>query len=159
MEIRQRVRGLKEFQSFLKTVPRGTVKVAVAAFGDWFVGKDDRGLRHYEPYKNVSRKRAYGQTFQSDKQRRWFFANGGPDMIGNNRTGKTKDAWRFRSTNGGYGGTFENDAPGAGWLWSDSGQANQLRKVGHRTISSKIASNMKGAIRHARAAIRALLGR
>ena len=31
-------------------------------------------MQEYPPEKRVTRKQAYGQTFFSDKQRRWFFA-------------------------------------------------------------------------------------
>ena len=38
--------------------------------GDYLVNV----LRSYPPQNYVTRKAAYGQTFFSDKQRRWFFA-------------------------------------------------------------------------------------
>ncbi len=156
MQVKFVVRGVEEVQAFIKKVPYGAVKIALNAIGEYFLGNDIHGLRHYEPYKYVSRKRAYGQTFQSDKQRRWFWANGGPDMIGNNRTGATASAWQMKETNSGYGITLENKSEGAKWIWSDK-QARQPAMVGHRTAREKIASNMAGAMRHARAAVSAYL--
>jgi hypothetical protein len=77
MQVKIVARGIKEFQDYLKrAVPRGAVKVALAALGEYLIGTPGKALRHYDPYKYVSRKRAYGQTFQSEKQRRWFWANG-----------------------------------------------------------------------------------
>lgn len=147
------IRGAEKLQAYLKKLPRGTIKTALDAISDYILGNDSHGLRHYEPYKYVTRKAAYGQTFQSDKQRRWFYANGGPDMIGDNRTGETAGAWTVVETNNGYGRTFSNPKPSAVWLYSDDGQANQLRMVGHRTLTSKIMSNLNGALRSAGAAI------
>jgi hypothetical protein len=156
MDLKIQIRGVEKLQEYLRSVPRGTVKVALQAFSEYFLGTDAHGLRHMEPYRYVSRKKAYGQTFKSDKQRRWFWANGGPDMIGNNRTGASASAWTSRETNGGYGVTFSNPSEGAHWIWSDQ-QAAQPRLVGHRTAMSKIASNMAGAMRHASAAVSAFL--
>jgi hypothetical protein len=152
-------RGIEEFNAFLKDLPKGTIKVGLAALADWMIGAPGRALRHMEPYKYVSRKRAYGQTFQSEKQRRWFWANGGPDMIGNNRTGATANAWTSKATNSGYGVTLENPSEGAKHIWGDDTQAAQPAAVGHRTAGEKIKSNTKAAIRHMLAAVRAFLGK
>jgi hypothetical protein len=152
-------RNIDKVQEYLKTVPRGSVKVALKALGEYFLGNDRHGLRHYEGYKYVSRKSAYGQTFQSDKQRRWFWANGGPDMIGNHRTDTTANAWTSKATNSGYGVTLENPSEGAKHIWGDDTQAAQPAAVGHRTAGAKVESNIAGAMRHARAAVRAFLGK
>jgi hypothetical protein len=158
--IKINARGIDKVQEYLKrTVPRGAVKVALEALGDWMVGAPGRALRHYDPYKYVSRKKAYGKSFFTEKQRKWFWANGGPDMIGNNRTGETANAWQAKSTRGGYGLTLENDSEGAKHIWGDDTQAAQPRAVGHRTAGEKVMTNIAGAIRHARAAVRAFLGK
>jgi hypothetical protein len=156
MQVRFRVRGIEEVQAFLKTVPYGAVKIGLKAVTEYFLGNDQHGLRHYEPYKYVTRKKAYGQTFQSEKQRRWFWANGGPDMIGNHRTGETASAWTSHETNNGYGMSLENKSEGAKWIWSDR-QARQPQLVGHRTARAKIASNVAGALRHAQAVVSAFI--
>lgn len=158
MNVRFDVRGLEKVQTFLKDLPRGTVKVALEALGEWFIGTEGRGLRHAPPYKYVSRKKAYGYTFSSDKQRRWFFASGGPDMIGNNRTGATANGWKAVQGSG-YKLVLQNNAEGVYYTMSDEGQAAQPRMVGWRTVSEVVASNMAGALRHAQAAVRAFLGR
>jgi hypothetical protein len=159
MYVKLPIRNFEKVQEYLGKVPRGAVKAAIAALGEYFLGNDAHGLKHYEPYKYVSRKRAYGQTFQSEKQRRWFWANGGPDMIGNNRSGETANAWTAKSTNSGYGLTLENKAEGAKWIWGDRTQAAQPALVGHRTATEKVMSNMKGAIRHAVAAVNKFMGK
>jgi hypothetical protein len=150
------VQGLDEIQTFIKSVPRGAKKAAVRAIGEYFLGTDAHGLKHYEGYRYIARAKAYGKTFFTEKQRRWFWANGGPDMIGNNRTGSSADAWFSKETD--HGVTLENQSEGGKWLWSE-GQAGQLRAVGHRTAFSKIKSNMRGALRSGQAAVNAFLKR
>lgn len=157
MRIKTRIRGIEAVQSFLNSIPRGGVKAGVAAFADWYVGKAGRGLRHMEPYKYVKPFRSYSSDpVKAAKQRRWIFAH--LDQIGqNNRTDKTANAWKFKPTNDGYGGSFVNDSKGAGWLWGDKTQTRQNKAVGHRTITDKIASNYLGAVRHAVIAVRKFL--
>jgi hypothetical protein len=150
------VRGIEKIESFLQSLPRGVVKVGLEAIGEWFVGSDNRGLRHYPGYKYVSRARA-GYRPMSAKMRRWFWANGGPDMIGNNRTGATKAGWRAVPGNNGYRMSLQNSAPGAYYTMSDKGQAAQPAAVGWRKVSEVVSTNIAGAMRHAVAAINALL--
>ena len=103
MQPRFVMRNLPQLQEYLKTVPYGAVKVGLRAFTEYIIGDESHGLKHPDPYKYVSRKSAYGVSFFTEKQRRWFWANGGPDMIGNNRTGQSSNAWEMKETRGGYG--------------------------------------------------------
>jgi hypothetical protein len=153
MAIKLVVRGIDELKAYLKTVPYGTVKVSLAALADWYVGQDDRGLRHYEPYKYITPMRSFSDNKEKRlRQLRWIFAH--KDLIGkNNRTNDIKNSWRWKTTNNGYGVTFENESRGAGWLWSDKNQTRQNAAVGHRTIMSKVQSNLAGAMRHAQVAV------
>ena len=157
MKVKVRVRGIEAVQSFLRAMPRGTIKVALAAFTKYVVGNEQHGLRHAEPYKYVSRKSAYGKTWFSEKQRRWFWANGGPDMIGNHRTGKSTAAWKFTETKNGYGASISNDTPGGFFTRDDKGQAWQPCKVGWRKVGAVIADNYLGAVRHAVAEVKKFL--
>lgn len=152
MNVKFNVRGVKELQTFLKTVPRGTVYSALKAFTEYVIGNEFHGLKHNETYKYVSRKTAYGQTFVSDKQRRWFFANNMQDKIGNNRTGRTSDGWQYVMKSD-YRFTITNPEPGAYWTRDDKGQARQPAMVGWRKITQVIADNFDGAIRSATAAV------
>ena len=148
------IRNEKQIQDFLKTLPRGSLRVGLRALADWFLGNEQRGLRHYEPYKYVKPFRSYSlDPEKAARQRRWIFVN--LDKIGkNNRTGATSAAWQMRETNGGYGFTLVNEEVGAKWLWSDKYQTRHHKAVGHRTVSSKIASNIAGAMRHAMAEVK-----
>lgn len=56
-------------------------------------------LREYPSYRYVSRKAAYGQSFFSDKQRRWFFAALADGKIKpgqSNRTGALGQGWQIQ---------------------------------------------------------------
>jgi len=157
MQPRFVMRNLPQLQEYLKTVPYGAVKVGLRAFTEYIIGDESHGLKHPDPYKYVSRKSAYGVSFFTEKQRRWFWANGGPDMIGNNRTGQSSNAWEMKETRGGYGYTISNPTTAAYFTRSDTGQARQPAKVGWRTVSKVIASNTAGAIRHAIAEVKKYL--
>lgn len=154
--IKFKVRGVEEVQAFLKTVPRGALRVALSAMAEWFIGTPQRGLKHYQPYKYVTRAQAYGQTFKSDRQRRYIMAmisEGKIDPGVPHRTGNTQRGWYANETNNGYGMNIENEQKGAYYTRDDSGQARLNALAGWRKISDIISTNIAGAIRHANAAI------
>lgn len=145
-------RHITDIQEFLKSVPRGVKGVAVTAVREYIMGNSRHGLKHEPAYKYVSRKSAYGKTFFSDKQRKWFWANGGPDMIGNHRTGYQTSSW-------GYTGdpttrqTIYNTAASTAYTMGDKSQAAQPRLVGWRKVGDVVRSNLQGAFRSATLAI------
>jgi hypothetical protein len=160
MDIRFNVRGVDKVQAYLKSLPRGVLRVALKAIGTYIIGDGSHGLSHPDPYRYVSRKRAYGKTFQSDAQRRYVMAKirSGEITPGTpNRTGMSTSAWTMRETNNGYGLSLRNPTPGAYYTRSDSGQARQPGLVGWRKVSKVVADNIKGALRHANAAVAAFL--
>jgi hypothetical protein len=62
---------------------------------EYFQGK----LQHYPEYKYVSRQEAYGKTFFSERQRRWFWAalHSGELQIPYRRTRTLRNAWEIMS--------------------------------------------------------------
>jgi hypothetical protein len=54
-------------------------------------------LRKYPAYQYVSRARSYGKPFQSERQRRWFFAalRSGELMLPYRRTNALKQGWQL----------------------------------------------------------------
>ena len=160
MQIKFRIRNVEAVQSFLRAIPRGAVKVALEAFTDYVIGDESHGLRHAEPYKFVTRKSAYGFSFFTDKQRRWFFwalKTGKIDPGSGKRTGESTAAWKAVPRNDGYRFTVQNNTAGGYWTRHDKKQARQLGKVGWRKIMTVLADNYKGGIRHAVAAVKAYL--
>jgi hypothetical protein len=152
MKVSFKVRGVEAVQSFLASVPRGATRAALEAFTEYLLGNESRGLRHNEPYKYVSRKSAYGVSFFTPKQRRWFFwalRTGQIDPGSGVRTGKTAAAWKAVPSANGYQMKITNDTPGGYYTRDDKGQARQPAKVGWRKVSAVLAANYLGAIRAA----------
>lgn len=145
--------GLEEWKAFIKEIPQGVRVTFMRAFTTYIIGDKNHGLKHEPAYKYVSRKSAYGQTFVSEKQRRWFWANGGPDMIGNNRTHEISNAWEMKVRDSSWTHvSVENGADGVGWVMG-LGQARQPAKVGWRDILKVIQDNMTGAMNAAQDAV------
>ena len=162
MNVSFKIRNVERVKKYLENVPKGTVRVALIAISEWLIGDSQSGLRHPEPYKYVSRKSAYGVSFFTPKQRRWFFwaLNEGIIKPGqNNRTGESENAWHFTPQEKGktYVYKLQNDTPGGFWTRDDKRQARQLGKVGWWKVSMVVKKNMTGALKAARVAVNAFL--
>ena len=103
-------------------------KVTQAA-GEYLRGQ----LRKYPPYQYVSRTRAYGKPFQSDKQRRWFFAalRSGELTLPYQRTNKLKQGWQLNRF-GSDDVILSNDVEYARHV-QESPQARMMTYIGWRT--------------------------
>lgn len=148
-------RGLSEFSEYISGLARNLRGIVVEAVSDWLIGNGQRGLKHYTPYRHITRKAAYGQTFKSDKQRRFvmaMIAEGRIDPGAPHRTGRMQRAWvktgRLTTTR------IINAEEHTPFVMGTGTQARLNAKVGWRDVASVIASNMAGAIRHAEAKIR-----
>ena len=151
------IRGVKEVKAFLKTLPKGSIQTALPAFSKYIIGNKERGLRHDEPQKYVSRRKAGYTT--SQKQMRYFFAVGILENTGNGirlnryvRTGETAAAWDWKMRDA-WHYTIVNPKPGAYWTRDENGQTRQHAMAGRRKVTQVIADNMKGSIRSALAAV------
>jgi len=148
-----KVRGLEEVERFLKALPRGTMRAAIKAFSEYILGNEQHGLRHYVPEKRVTRTQAYGRPFQTDKQRRWFFANlkSGELKIPYQRTGKLRDNWVLQGNE--YQKNIKNKLPYAPYVMGIAGQSRMSRKIGWKSWIEVVQNNMKGAMRAANQAV------
>lgn len=159
MNVSFRVRSTKKIQDFLRSLPYGTRKVGLAAISEYLLGDASHGLRHDEPQKYVSRKKAGYTT--SAKQMRFFFAtgilertpDGGIKLNHYQRTVETAAAWTSRETNKGYGVVLENEKKGAYFTRDNYGQTRQHELAGRRKVSKVVADNLLGAMRHANAKV------
>lgn len=152
--IRLTVTNLNDWVAFLKTIGPGAKRIAAKVFTEFM--RAVLVMKSYPEYKYVTRKAAYGYTFKSAAQRRWFWANGGPAMIGNHRTGAIGNGWQVGAgSNGGY--TITNNAPGVGYVMGTS-QANQPRLVGWPTAWQVVRDNMSDGLAAAQAAVMAWIG-
>jgi hypothetical protein len=61
--------SLPQLDKMLSSLPDQLADPVVEAVGDYLISS----FQIYPPYKHVKRKAAFGKTFFSDKQRRWFF--------------------------------------------------------------------------------------
>ena len=95
-------------------------------------------LRDYPSYRYVSRKAAYGQSFSSDRQRRWFFWALGSGLIKpgqDNRTRTLAEGWQINQT-GPHQIDLFNDVPYAKFVQGTvTEQARQPRMVGWKSIT------------------------
>ena len=157
MQVKIAIRGLDAVKAFLKELPRGSMRTALQAFGEYILGDDNHGLRHMVGYKFVSRTSAYGFAFFTAKQRGWFFAalKAGEIQPGSGNRTDTTRGWTMVSTNSGYSVSLRTNSKAAWYTMGDSSQARQPARVGHRKVSDVIRTNMAGAFRAAVQAVNA----
>jgi hypothetical protein len=100
-------------------------------------------LKQYPPSKYVSRKQAYGKTFFSDKQRRWFFAalRRGDLTIPYRRTQGLRNAWQIIGS--GKNTIIVNESSGAPFVMGDQTQSRHERMVGWETVTRVVADRAK----------------
>ena len=110
------------------------------------VGEFVRGkLQRYPPYKYVSRRTAYGKTFQSDRQRRWFFAalRSGELQIPYVRTRTLRNSWILADAPGGDM-VLRNIVPYAGYVQKESSQSRMMRLRDWTTEERVVQENAAG---------------
>lgn len=161
MQVKFEIRGVEKLQAYLKTLPRGAVRVALKAFTIYVLGDKSHGLRHDEPQKYVSRKQAGYKT--SPAQIRYFFAVGILERVGSGvrlnhykRSGSTAAAYDYQAVND-WKYKIVNPTAGAYFTRDNEGQTRQHSMAGRRTITKVIMDNMAGGIRSANAAINSWL--
>jgi hypothetical protein len=152
-------RGIPQAIEYLNKVGYLSQQKCAGWIAEYIIGDENHGLKHYVPYKVVSRMAAYGQTFQTDKQRRWFFwakANGVINPWTNQRTGAMAAAWTSAPA-AANAWKISNPTEAAKWVMGNATQANQPNLVGWRRVSEIVSTNMAGAIRHASSKLAAYL--
>jgi hypothetical protein len=116
------------------------------------IGNENSGLKQYAPYKYVSRKKAYGVSFFSDKQRRWFFAN--MPSIPYQRTGEQGKAWRLEGIQG-NNATIANRKKSSEFT---RGQTNLHRIMGWMTAIQQVRKDLPAAMKKGVAALLRFIG-
>jgi hypothetical protein len=129
--------GVKEIEAKLNKLPIEVADKALGEVQDYMldVMKNDQPPEVY-----VSRKAAYGQSFSSDAQRRWYWAAVGRGELvpgeHKKRTGKMRAGWhKVRS---GLTGYIENRVKGAAYVYGDTSQANQPALVGWKKVIQQV---------------------
>jgi hypothetical protein len=114
------VSGLKELRELALKLPDAVFDAITEDVGDYLVNV----LRSYPPQNYVTRKAAYGQTFFSDRQRRWFFAS--------LHDGSLTLPYR-RSRNLGQSWAYEVRTPTLAIIGTNVGYARLVKDEGHQS--------------------------
>lgn len=119
------VPDLAELQAKLRKLPDIVADEGVDAANEYILNT----MRHYAQYRYVSRRQAYGQTFQSEKQRRWFFAslNSGELTIPYPRTQSLSGGWKIIGS--GMKSLVANEVPYAAFVQGDAKQQSRHAKL------------------------------
>lgn len=88
----------------------------------------------YPPKRSVTRKQAYGSSFQSDKQRRWFFAalKAGQIRVPYQRTGTLLRGWKIMPF-GSQDFLVINETEYAGYVMGAT-QSRMMSMIGWKTL-------------------------
>jgi len=144
-----KIRGVEEINAFFKSLPRGTMKAAIAAFTEYLLGNDQHGLRHAPPRRTHGAGNPY--KWQSDKQRKAYFAsNGFGGGIPSRRTGAVNRGWQASVDP--YRKTVFNRLNYARYVMGARQQMGHAVD-GWRKVAKVIADNMKGGMLRARQAV------
>ena len=130
--------GPKEVQAKLAKLPEAAQDAGVDEANAYLLNV----VRTYPPRASVSRAQAYGQTFQSDKQRRWFFAalNSGEISVPYRRTQDLSRSWHILGQ--GKKSILVNESPYAHFVQQKETQANMMRLIGWKAVEDIVQERM-----------------
>lgn len=123
------VTGIKEVQKMLALIPPEVQDVVVDKVDDYMLNV----LRLYPKPRHIKRKTAYGVTFFSDKQRRYYFwaLREGIINVPYKRTQTLARGWRVLGK--GKQSIIANETPYAD-LVMGKGQSRMMSRIGWHTI-------------------------
>lgn len=153
MQIKFSVRGLKELQDYLHSLPRGVRIAAMRAFSEYVVGDESHGLKHEPSQKTHGPDNPY--QWQSEKQRKAFFATDGFGQgIPTVRTHEGVNSWTVIEKDSNWTQVkIEGGNKFVQGEWQQRGHAAD----GWRKYTDIIKTNMTGALRAANVAVQAWL--
>lgn len=95
-------------------------------------------MKIYEPAKSVTRRAAYGRTFQSRKQQRYFFyaLRAGIISVPHRRTFGMRNAWRIEGK--GKNTVVVNDTQAARYTMGTDTQSRHEKLVGWHTVGWRL---------------------
>jgi hypothetical protein len=145
-------RGFDELADFFQAFPRHLRGIVAEAASDDLIGTPSRGLKHYPAYRHITRKSAYGKTFQSVRQQRFVMASirsGRIEPGYPHRTGNYQRSWVRQGS--GVSSRIEGLTPHDNW------PDPLAKKIGWREPMEIIMSNMTHAQQAAERAVAAYL--
>jgi hypothetical protein len=148
------VQGLKELIAALEKLPPEAQDAAIDEASKYMLNV----LRAYPPQKYVSRQSAYGKTFFSDKQRRFFFAALKDGRIGvpYSRTQSLSKGWKILDK--GKDAMLVNESPHADLVMGDN-QSRHAAKIGWKKHTQQLQERKARIIEVANAAVKKVLRR
>lgn len=141
-----KIEGMAEARKALQRMERlEGVKDGLVSAAVYLKGK----FSEYPPQKRIARKRVYGETFKSDKQRRYVFAamkrGEIPYMRGTSAKSQALGRrWARETRRGGLEQVIGNNARYAEYVQGDE-QSEYMRRVGWRKMSD-IAKREEGNV-------------
>ena len=126
--------GEKQVQRILTGWPREARDEATNAGAKYLVDR----FKAQPPPKSITRKAAYGTSFFSDRQRKWFFANlrEGNISVPYRRTQEMRNAWEIIGQ--GEDLIIVNQTQAAVYTMGDDTRSQHEEMVGWKTISQHI---------------------
>lgn len=147
--------GIEELQAKLKQLPDAAKDEGADEAYKYLLNV----MRQYPPQKRVTRKQAYGVTFFSDKQRRFFFralANG-EISVPYKRSQVMKRSWR--KVGDGARAFLVNESDYAPFMYDDKKQSRMSRLIGWKTISQTIKEKTTEVVRRFDAGVKKAIKR
>jgi hypothetical protein len=125
------IQGLEQVISRISRLPPEAIKEVLTDVSAYALTV----LKQEPPQKYVTRAEAYGQTFQSEKQRRWFFAalSSGKISVPYHRTGRLSAAWEAKVS--AHEVKFTNAAPSAPFVVGYAFQSRHEKLVGWKKVT------------------------
>lgn len=144
------VRGIPELQAKLAKLPDAVQDMAIDEVADYLLNV----LKQYPPPNYVTRARAYGQTFQSAKQRKWFFwaLDNGFINVPYRRTQGLARGWKKLGK--GRDALLANETEAAQFTMGDGTQSRHEKLVGWKTLSVIIGERSAEIRRRAEAGVK-----
>jgi hypothetical protein len=134
------MQGLEQLISRISSLPKEAKEQVVADVGAY----SEKVLEETQPNpRYVTRKRAYGRTFESDKQRRWFFAalREGRISVPYHRTGALGRGWKVSYQKSAGWATITNSVPYAPFVQGFD-QSRHEKLVGWKRLVDIIAGEL-----------------
>lgn len=141
-DVSVQIPGLERLEKKLAKLPKATQDEALNQVGKYMMS--EKVLGWYPKARYITRKSAYGVTFFTAKQRRWFFwalRNGNID-VPYRRTMQLRRGWRVTGT--GDTRRLTNSRPGAQFVIGNRTQSRHEAKVGWKTLSRLVKDNARG---------------
>jgi hypothetical protein len=166
--IKVSVRGLDEVRRRRAERSKEAKFFAEGKVAEYLVGDERHGLKHEPYYKHVNRYAGFPEAsytaqdghevvgWHSLKQQQYVMASIREGRITpgvENRSHTLRDGWKAAPVNNTFW-RISNDVPYANYVMGDEGQTRMHALIGWRRYSVVVASNLKGAFRHAQAELK-----